>query len=160
MTEQTPVASAHLPKEMEATLIHIDSVVKSLLKSAATEADTEKLADIAQRVAHMKLLIATPQPGDKRTHMRVGHQIATLYSTGEAMKDCVIADLSVGGVMLELDEAIADGASIDVMVPSIGMMKGHVARALPDGCHVAFDDVTEAQKAAISELLKNTLWSV
>ena len=160
MTDQTPVPSGHLPKDLEATLIHIDSVVKSLLKSAATEADTEKLADIAQRVAHMKLLIATPQPGDKRTNMRVGHQIATLYSTGDTMRDCVIADLSVGGVMLELDESLDDGASIEVMVPGIGMMKGHVARSLKDGCHVAFDDVSEADKAAISELLKNTLWSV
>jgi len=154
------MTSGRLPKELEATLIHIDSVVKSLLKSAATEADTDKLADIAHRVAHMKLLIATPQPGDKRTAMRVGQELATLYKHGDQMRDCAIADLSVGGAMLQLDETLADGTTIEVMVPGVGLVPGHVARSLSDGCHVAFDNVSQEQEAAISELLKNTLWSV
>jgi methyl-accepting chemotaxis protein len=124
----------------------------SALALQTTLAVQETGARIADLRATMVVSLRSSAIGDRRQENRVPVHIAARMEAGEAPTPVTVLDLSLGGALVRLPQAMrapAEFCPVTLEVPGIGRVVGEVLASSRLGTHVRFAAVPEAVAAQL-----------
>ena len=150
--------SDHQPPSVSERLGRVQETLRTLLAEATDPRSVEAIADAAQEIGRIRLALDTPRPESRRAHLRVAEAIGTVLTVGGREIDAAIADVSVGGVGLDVEERLPTGTILRVAIPPAGWIDAEVVGVDGNRLHARFlsESMTaELQRALLDLVLRH-----
>ena len=119
-------------------LRRVQEALRHLRDEVDNAAWIETLGSAIHELGLVRLTLDLPREG-RRQHLRITRSVATRIRTADGETDAVIANLSIGGVGLEVDDALETGSAVDVRLPELGWVQAEVVATRDNRLSLRFE---------------------